>query len=78
MSTITLERGAINYLRDCFHVDTVERLSSEEAASLLDNVEVEPRGEDNDLWQAYCQAFGLDPKQSAEKFRNSKFYREHL
>ena len=72
-----ISNGATNYLRDCFHISDISRMDAEQAASLCENAEIDNQSEDAELWRAYCQANGLDPHQSPEKFRNSKFYREH-
>lgn len=78
MQTIAISRGAINYLKDAFHVDSVEKLSSEQALSLCEDAEIDFQSEAGELWSAYCGANNLMAHQSPEKFKNSKFYREHL
>jgi hypothetical protein len=78
MSTIALNRGAINYLMDAFGVNNVAQLNSEQAATLCEDAELDFQSESGELWSAYCGANNLMAHQTAEKFRNSKFYREHL
>ena len=78
MSTATMTRGATNYLQDAFHVQSVDKLASDEAASLCEDAELDPNSEAGELWKSYCAFFGLAVNQTVEKFRNSKFYREHL
>jgi hypothetical protein len=73
-----LSNGATNYLRDCFRLSSVDRMTSEQAASLCENAEIDNTSEDAELWREYCRIHNQNPNQSVEKFRNSKFYREHL
>lgn len=78
MQTATMTRGAVNYLQDAFHVHSVEKLPSPAAAALCEDAELDPSSEAGELWKYYCGFFGLAANQSVEKFRNSKFYREHM
>lgn len=77
MATLTISRGAANFLTQFFGVSGVSNLKSHQALTLLEDAEIDNTGEAAELWKAFCQHHNLDPKMSSEKFQNTKFYREH-
>lgn len=74
-----LSLGAENYLRQFFKVPAITRLNATQALTLCENAEVDPDGEDHEIWMAYQRHHGLMFGDSCppEKFMASKFYREH-